>query len=225
MIEYPTLYPSDDVPYVARRVKVEAGARSALDPSLTCTVTAYVGKDLRDWSFSVDGIRVITPERTYLEKLLILHGVHCGYRDAERRPAEKGRVSRRYYDVAMITTTDTGRAALSNADLLDAVRSHNLTMFRQAWKRFEEAVPGSVRLVPQPELRAVVERDYRAMEGIVTDHAKLHRYWSVQFSMALIGMILGEALEFGWVSVGLWSSFNVRKLRSMECDGVGRPLK
>lgn len=60
---------------------------------------------------------------------------------------------------------------------LDAVRKHNLIAFRQAWKRFEEAVPGSLRLVPQQELREAIERGYRAMND----------------------MILGDAPEFGWV--------------------------
>ena len=176
-IEYPTLYPSGDVAYVAPRVRIEAGARSALDPSLTCTIAPYVADELPDWSFDVGDIRVIAPGRTYWEKLLILHGVHCGYRDAQRLPADKDRISRHYYDVAMITASDIGRAALSNIDLLDAVRNHNLIAFPQAWKRFEEAVPGSVRLIPQPELRTVIARDYRAMEG----------------------MILGEAPDFAWV--------------------------
>ena len=101
-------------------------------------------------------IRVLAPERTYWAKLLILHGVHCGYRDAQRLPADKDRISRHYYDVALITATETGGSALSNIDLLDAVRNHNLIAFRQAWKQFEEAVPGSVRLVPQAELRTVI---------------------------------------------------------------------
>ena len=57
------------------------------------------------------------------------------------------------------------------------LRSHNLIAFRQAWKRFEEAVPGSVRLVPEAELRTVIERDYRAMQG----------------------MILGDVPDFRWV--------------------------
>ena len=61
--------------------------------------------------------------------------------------------------------------------MLDAVRNHNLIAFRQAWKRFEEAVPGSVRLVPQAELRTVIERDYGAMQS----------------------MILGDVPDFGWV--------------------------
>ena len=138
-VEYPTLYPSGDIAYVAPRVRIEAGARSALDPSLNCTITPYVADELPDWSFDVGDIRVIAPERTYWEKLLILHGVHCGYRNAERLPADRDRISRHYYDVAMITATEIGRSALSDIDLLDAVRNHNLIAFRQAWKRFDEA--------------------------------------------------------------------------------------
>ena len=102
---------------------------------------------------------------------------NCGYRDAQRLPADRDRISRHYYDVAMITATETGRSALSDVDLLDSVRNHNLIAFRQSWKRFEEAIPGSVRLVPQAGLHTVIERDYRAMQG----------------------MILGDAPAFGWV--------------------------
>ena len=54
----------------------------------------------------------------------------------------------------------------------------NLVAFQQAWKRFEEAVPGSIRLAPQMELREVIERDYQAMQG----------------------MILGDPPDFEWVT-------------------------
>ena len=99
-IEFPTLYPSGEVSYVSPRVRIEAGARSALDPSLTCTVTPYVADELHDWSFAVDNIRVIAPERTYWEKLLILHGVHCRWlngncRDRPLRTAADGRRAER----------------------------------------------------------------------------------------------------------------------------------
>lgn len=121
---------------------------------------------------------MISPKRTYWEKLLILHGLHRGYRDTGRLPTDKDRISRHYYDVAMITVTEVGRSAMVDTQLLNAVRNHNLVAFRQAWKRFDEAVPGSVRLVPQAELRTVIERDYRAMQG----------------------MVLDEAPDFGWVT-------------------------
>ena len=176
-VEYPSLYPRGSVAYVAPRVKIEAGARSALDPNLICTVTPFIANELPDWSFEVGAIRVIAPDRTLWEKLLILHGLHCGFRDSKRLPADRDRTSRHYYDTAMITKTDSGRSALSNIDLLNSVRNHNLVAFRQSWKRFEEAVPGQVKLVPQLELRLAIERDYEAMQG----------------------MILGDAPDFGWI--------------------------
>lgn len=176
-IEYPTLFPSSDMSYVSPRVKIEAGARSALDPSLTCAVSPYISGELPDWSFEVDGIRTLAPERTYWEKLLILHGLYYGYEGEGRLPTDRELISRHYYDVAMITSTETGRSALSNTDLLAAVREHNLIAFRQAWKQFEKAVPGSVRLVPQLELSSVIERDYRNMQG----------------------MILGDIPDIGWL--------------------------
>lgn len=167
LIEYATLFPTTAVSYVSPRVKIEAGARSALGPRLTCAITPYVARELSDWMFKVGGISVLEPERTYWEKALILHGLYCGYRDAHRIPTDKDRISRHYYDVAMISATETGKSALSNVGLLDAVRNHNLIAFRQAWKRFEEAVPGSLKLVPQSALHAVIHRDYRAMRGMI----------------------------------------------------------
>ena len=177
LVEYPTLYPSREVDYVAPRVRIEAGARSAVVPNLTRTVRPFVADELPDWSFDVGSIRVIAPERTYWEKLLILHGLHCGYRDEQRLPHDRDRISRHYYDVAMITPTDCGKSALSNFGLLEAVRNHNLVAFRQAWKQFEQAIPGSVHLVPQQELSTAIEADYSAMRD----------------------MILGDPPDFGWI--------------------------
>ena len=177
LIKYPTQFPSSDSAYVTPLVKIEAGARSALVPVLDCTVTPFVAEELPDWSLEVDNLQVIAPERTYWEKLLILHGLYCGYRDEQRLPADRDHISRHYYDVAMITGTEKGSSALSNMALLDAVRNHNLIAFPQAWKRFEEAVPGTLKLVPQAELRKVIESDYGAMDR----------------------MILGESPKFEWV--------------------------
>lgn len=166
-VDYPSLFPGDDNGYVVPRVKIEAGARSALTPSLAGSASPYISAELPDWSFEVENIRAIAPERTYLEKLLILHGLHCGYRDAGRLPSDRDRISRHYYDAATVAASEVGRSAMSDVGLLRDVRNHNLVAFRQAWKRFEEAVPGSVRLVPQPELRAVIERDYETMRSMI----------------------------------------------------------
>ena len=98
-------------------------------------------------------------------------GAYRGYRDCGREAADKDGVSHNYYDVAIITPSEIGRSAIVDTHPLDAIRSHNLVAFRLAWKCFEEAVPRSVRLVPQAELRSVIERDYRAAQGMILDEA------------------------------------------------------
>jgi len=177
LANYESLFETTDLDYVPRRVKIESGARSALDPHADRTVSPFIAGDLPNWPFSVPNITTINPERTLWEKLLILHGSYCGYRDESRLPSDRDRPSRHYYDVAMIAATDIGRNALHDRSLNAAVREHNIIAFRQAWKKFEEAKPGTFRIVPQPELRQAIEKDYRAMQG----------------------MILGESPPFGWV--------------------------
>ena len=175
LVRYSSLYPEDD--YVLPQVKLEGGARSALTPSRPRSVAPYIADDLPEHELRVDGIDTIAPERTFLDKLLVLHGLHCGYREKDRLPQADSRVSRHYYDFAAISATATGAAALADRALLDDVRGHSMIAFRQAWKRLDEAVPGTIRLAPQPELRAVLEQDYAAMRG----------------------MMLGDAPDFGWV--------------------------
>ena len=167
LVQYPTMYPASPVSYVGPWVKIEAGARSAVEPTANCTVAPLMAQETPDWSLRVDNISTITPQRTFWDKILILHGLHCGFRDQGRLPTSADRISRRYYDVAMILGTDLGQSALAAVDLLQDVRNHSLIAFRTAWKRVEEAVPELVRLVLQQELRHVLEQLYRDMQRMV----------------------------------------------------------
>ena len=177
LIEYPTRFPVQETNYVQPRVKLEAGARSAVEPSVTGSVAAFIAEELAERLWDVDGIAMIVPERTFLEKLLILHGAYCGYRDEGRLPVDRHRISRHYYDVAMMFATPVGRTAVGDSGLLEDVRNHNLLAFRQAWKRFEQAVPGMIGVIPQAGLYRAVQQDYGAMRN----------------------MILGEAPDFEWI--------------------------
>lgn len=168
LVKYPTLYPGAASDYVRPEVKLEGGARSALVPNTTASTTPYIGETLGDdWSLAADNLLVIEPTRTHLDKLLILHATHCGYRDRGRLPKDDSRISRHYYDVAMLAQTEAGKAALADKALLDDVRKHAEIAFPSAWRRYDEAVPGSFRLVPQDGLRAVLERDFAAMQEMI----------------------------------------------------------
>ncbi|MCY4049399.1 MAG: nucleotidyl transferase AbiEii/AbiGii toxin family protein [Hyphomicrobiales bacterium] len=178
LIKYPTLYANDSASYVFPWVKLEGGARSALDPNVTATVEPYIAEELGDsWSLKVPNVRAIKPHRTCLDKILLLHGIHCGYRDQGRTPKDGSRVSRHYYDVAKLVGTETGKEALVDHALLKDTRKHSAVAFRQAWKKLNEAVPGSIRIYPQDGLLPALEADYEAMRR----------------------MIFGEVPEFKWI--------------------------
>jgi Nucleotidyl transferase AbiEii toxin, Type IV TA system len=179
LVEYLSLFPASGMGYVLPRVKIEGGARSALEPRVFSKITAYIHEDLNagGWNFQVDDLTMIRPERTLWEKLLILHGLYSGHRDEGRLPVDANRMSRHYYDAVMLSQSALGASALKDQSLWTAVREHNLIAFPQAWKKFDQAVPGTLCLVPLPELRKVLERDYSTMQG----------------------MMLGKAPNFVWV--------------------------
>ena len=185
LIRYPTLYPTDEHAYVQPVVKLEAGARSALDPNTMVTIEPYISDEVKDgFSLAVPNIRTIEPTRTYLDKLMILHGAHCGYRDQNRVPTDKQRVSRHYYDVAMLTGTDVEKAALADEALVDSVREHNKIAFRQAWRKMDEAVPGTFCIAPPVELHAALKRDYDAMRGMMFGDAPNFKWIVEQLRIA-----------------------------------------
>ncbi len=167
LVQYPALHGQVEDAYVWPRVKIEGGARSALTPHAAQTIEPYVASRLPQADCSIGGILTLDAKRTFWEKALILHAWHCGHRDEGRVPEDRHRLSRHYYDVAMMATTNIADAALADLPLLDRVRRHNLMFFSSAWKKFAEAVPGSLRLLPQEGLRNALEQDYAAMTGMI----------------------------------------------------------
>jgi len=167
LLQYKSLFEVAD--YIKPIVKIEGGARSGISPHQTKFVKPYISKLVSGFisDLSVSGVVTIHPMRTFWEKVLILHGLHCGYRDEKRIPGEANRLSRHYYDVAMLSKSSIGAEALTNIDLLHEVREHNLIAFNQKWKCFDRAFPGEINIIPQPELVAVLAKDYNAMSGMI----------------------------------------------------------
>ena len=65
--------------YIRAAVKIEAGAKSALDPHIAATVTPYVAADLPSLDLTVHNVTTVQPERTFWDKVIILHGLRQWY--------------------------------------------------------------------------------------------------------------------------------------------------
>jgi hypothetical protein len=164
---YPAVTDRSDDDYIRSAVKIESGAKSALDPHVAATVTPYVAHDLPDVNMSVGGITTVKPERTFWDKIVILHGLRQWHdRRGELRHGGQ-RVSRHYYDVhQLMQAGEASRWQADSALALDCAR-HARLFFGSADLGLDSAAPGSFTLAPGAAMRNALARDYEAMAGMV----------------------------------------------------------
>jgi hypothetical protein len=77
LIWYPKVTPTDDG-YIRPAVKIESRAKSALDPSRPSLIRPYVADDLADIDLSVADVTTVVAERTFWDKVVMLHGLRNG---------------------------------------------------------------------------------------------------------------------------------------------------
>jgi hypothetical protein len=146
-------------------VRLEFGARSDLWPATYAEVRSYAA-DYVPVAFDSKAsciVQVLEAKRTFWEKATLLHAEF--HRPQVRAGAE--RLSRHYYDLAILASTSVVDEALADLELLCKVAEHKSQFFPVAWARYDEARPGSLRLVPHADLAKMLERDYSAMKEMI----------------------------------------------------------
>ncbi|MDB5795300.1 MAG: hypothetical protein JWR25_1679 [Noviherbaspirillum sp.] len=153
--------------YIRSAVKIESGAKSALDPHVAATVMPYVAQDLPDLDLTVTDVTTVKPERTFWDKVMILHGLRQWHdRRGELRHGGQ-RVSRHYYDVHQLMQASSAAAwQTDHALALDCAR-HARLFFGSAYLGLDTAIPGTFTLTPSLAMRDALARDYEAMAGMV----------------------------------------------------------
>ena len=153
--------------YIRSAVKIESGAKSALDPHVAATVTPYVAQDLPDQDLSVANVTTVKPERTFWDKVMILHGLRQWHdRRGELRHGGQ-RVSRHYYDVHQLMQATSAHEWQADHALARDCAHHARLFFGSADLGLDTAAPGTFTLIPSPAMRGPLARDYEAMSGMV----------------------------------------------------------
>ncbi len=171
-VQYPTLFGGgpgeDENNYFQPSIKVEGGARSAQSPSVNRAIAPYIQEEVSGTlDLTINAVTMIAPVRTFLEKVSIIHGINCRFRDEDRLPRDRDRVSRHAYDLARLAQCAAGRQAVCNRALLEDVRQHNQLAFRSAWRRHEQLVPGQILLRMAPEVANAMRQDYVRMQDMM----------------------------------------------------------
>ncbi len=158
-VTYPRVF--DDA-YIQPTIKLEIGPLALWDPNEKYEITSFVGSTLKELELSSPRIPTVKPERTFWEKVTILHHEH-------HRPEESTtplRYSRHYYDVYKIAQSGIKEIAFNNLELLKEVVAFKKRFYPRGWARYDEAFPGTLKLLPSRLNMSILESDYKNMQNM-----------------------------------------------------------
>ncbi len=148
--------------YLRPEVRLEIGPLASWVPSNNHTIRPYAAEDFPHVFTAPEcPIVAIDAERTFWEKATILH------QQAHRTNEMLSRYSRHYYDMSRLARSAVRGTALSNLDLLKDVVAFKQRFYPCAWARYEDAKPGTFRLVPDQARLTELRRDYQDMRQMV----------------------------------------------------------
>ncbi len=154
---YPQLFSMESI---LQSIRLEIGSLAAWTPAVERTITPYIfeyyPKLVQIPSISVFAC---SAERTFWEKVTILH-------HEANRPEHLDmpmRYSRHYYDLHCIAQSEYKTVALRQLNLLQKVVDFKMKFYPRAWAKYEEALPGSIKLIPPSSRFKTLRNDYEGM--------------------------------------------------------------
>ncbi len=159
LFHYPSSQPAG-FDYLRCSVKLKFGSLTDQQPTGRHSIRPWVAEVLPaafpDWRCEVVALEI---ERSFWEKATILHTEY-------HRPAEKptpDRFSRHFADTVALAKHPTANGAIGDHDLRNRVVGWKSQFFGSSWANYDEAKPGTFRLVPPPVRQTALQRDYQAM--------------------------------------------------------------
>jgi hypothetical protein len=153
--------------YIRSAVKIEGGAKSALDPHISVTVTPYVAEEVSGLNLKVPHVVTVKPERTFWDKIIILHGLNRWYEHRGVLRHGGQRVSRHYYDVYRLLQSDSVAQWLADPVLAEDCARHARLFFGSPDLGLETARAGTFTLTPPVAMYDALRRDYEAMAQMI----------------------------------------------------------
>lgn len=149
---------------ILQEIRLEIGALAAWTPVRSVNITPYVAQEYgRLFAQPMTEILTVLPERTFWEKVTILH--REAFR-AEDKPFPS-RYSRHYYDLYRMSQTEVKANALADNDLLTRVVDFKDKFYRCPWARYDLAKRGTMRLIPPDYNLNKLRDDYEHMQNML----------------------------------------------------------
>lgn len=152
---------TDSIAYLIPRVIIEVGSRSLVEPFEERSFSSFVGEHYAGRLFADHPISIPTvlPERTFLEKIFLLH-------EEFQQPIERVRVDRRsrhMYDLEKLMDTEYAERALRDTYLYQTIVTHRKHITPIRGINYANHVPANISIIPPADILVHWEDDYREM--------------------------------------------------------------
>ena len=137
---------ADGNQYVLPKVKVEVSGRSMSEPVQEIALDSMIDQVYPKAPFAEPKfmVRAVLPERTFLEKVFLLHEEFAKPKDLIRVE----RMSRHMYDIGQMLKTPIAESAINNADLYRQVVEHRRTFIGLRGFDYDTLYPATLNIVP-----------------------------------------------------------------------------
>jgi predicted nucleotidyltransferase component of viral defense system len=152
---------TDPDPYLPPRVLIEIGSRSLIEPNTPRPVNSFVGQVFSDRNFADQVIEIptVNPERTFLEKIFLLHELFQKEFSEERHT----RKSRHYYDLQRLMHSEFAEKAWGDQELYKTIVSHRKYLNKEKGIDYGRHAPEFISIIPSDEVLRSWEKDYNDM--------------------------------------------------------------
>jgi len=148
--------------YTKPEVKIEIGSRSQVEPFTSRQFQSLVGEQFQGKSFADSPIKVqcVNPERTFLDKLFLLH-------EEFQKPVAEiriNRLSRHLYDIEALMQTEFAEKAIQNKALYNDIIKHRSVYTKISSIDYALHQPKTLNPIPPDAVMNEWKKDYIKMQ-------------------------------------------------------------
>lgn len=160
-ISYPSILPQVSE-YIRPKVLIEIGSRSLHEPFSQRPINSFVGAyfEGRPFADRPTHIPCVNVERTFLEKLFLLHEEFQKPHPSMRTH----RLSRHLYDLEKIMDSEYGKKALESPALYQEIVKHRSKLTRINGMDYTKHAPQFINPIPPDSILKSWDSDYKTMQ-------------------------------------------------------------
>lgn len=146
--------------YIEPRVLLEISCRSLREPCEDVPIRSIVDREFESADFAnpTFDVRTVEPQRTFLEKIFLLH------EEWQKENIRVDRLSRHLYDLEKLMDSDHAEKALKDGKLFYHIAEHRSTFSSLRGIDYSNHIPSSINIVPPGSVIEDYANDYNVMK-------------------------------------------------------------